>query len=85
MHLPLVAAGVIGGTAASLAYRLIWFIVNIGLFSVVLGAAWEVTHDVWTATLAHGLWNVVGDVLATASAGASPWIAGETGYAPRSA
>jgi membrane protease YdiL (CAAX protease family) len=63
-----------------LAANLGLFALSILGFSFYVGALWEVSHDVWAPTFAHGVWNsVVQSVLPVMFVADSAWLMGEFG------
>lgn len=58
---------------------MVWFLVNLALFSFTIGALWGITHDVWMPAIAHGLWNVfIADVFVGLYLGSEPWLLEES-------
>lgn len=82
-HLPIMLWGPYAPTDRPLGVAILWFAVNVTLFSFTVGALWEITHDVWMPSIAHGLWNVfIADVMPAAYGWSEPWLLGEFGFVP---
>ncbi|SFR70830.1 CAAX protease self-immunity [Agromyces sp. CF514] len=82
-HLPIILWAAYAPTDRPLVVALLWFAVNLALFSFTIGALWELTHDVWMPAIAHGLWNVVvADLLPGAFDDSPSWLLGEFGFVP---
>lgn len=81
-HLPVI---VLGGGAYSNAdipmwANIVFFSLAIAGFSFFVGLLWEIHHDVWSATLAHGWWNTtIQSTLPAMFLAGSPWVMGEFG------
>ena len=80
-HVPVIfVPGLYSNPGIPLWASLLFFAVAITGFSFFVGVLWEKHHDVWTPTLAHGVWNyLVQGAWPLMFIAVSPWLMGEFG------